>query len=357
MGRKKSYELVDDGDPRGLVALVREHIEHVRVTRCGPVTTTREKNLAYFTAWCADRGVTRAVDVTRQLVERYQRYLFHYRKEDDKPLSFSSQQNRLTSLRMFFRWAAKRNHVLYNPASELELHRAPHRLPRTVLTASDVEQIMTVPDVASPLGLRDRAILETFYSTGIRRSELVKLEPSDVDIDRGTVFVRLGKGAKDRMVPIGERASAWVSKYLDEARAFLAVDDNVRSLFVYENGQPFDPNQLSHLVRRYVIRSGVAKTGSCHLFRHAAATLMLEGGADIRFIQVMLGHASLETTEIYTRVSILKLQEVHRATHPGARLDRKNTAAAELVAELLEEDDDDGADVDDDDEDEATITP
>jgi len=340
MGRKKSYELVDDGDPLGLFALSRDFIEHVRVTRCGPVTTTREKHLAYFTAWCADRGIVRAVDVTRQICERYQRFLFHYRKEDGTPLTISSQIGRLVAIRMFFKWAARRNSVLYNPASELELRRAPNRIPRVVLSSSDVEQIMTSPDVASPLGLRDRAILETLYSTAIRRSELVHLVPGDVDVERGTLLVREGKGHKDRMVPIGERAGAWVTKYLDESRPFLAVDDDVRALFLHEEGKAFEPGQLTYLVRRHILRSGIAKSGSCHLFRHAAATLMLEGGADIRFIQAMLGHTNLDTTEIYTRVSILKLQAVHRATHPGATLERKQTIAAELAAELIDEPED-----------------
>jgi integrase/recombinase XerD len=164
-----------------------------------------------------------------------------------------------------------------------------------------------------------------FYSTGVRRFELIKLKLYDVDAERGTLVVREGKGKKDRMVPIGERAAAWVAKYLEDGRPSLAVEPDDGTLFLTVEGAPFTPNRLTQMVRGYVNAAGVGKKGACHLFRHTMATLMLEGGADIRFIQQMLGHAKLETTQIYTQVSIRKLKEIHAATHPGARLVRRET--------------------------------
>jgi integrase/recombinase XerD len=214
----------------------------------------------------------------------------------------------------------RQNHILHNPASELELPRLGHRLPRHVLTASEAEQVMMQPNVADPLGLRDRAILEVFYSTGIRRMELIRLKLFDLDAERGTLLVRQGKGKKDRFVPIGERAAAWVEKYIREARPQLASDPDDGTLFLANRGEALNRDHLTWMVRSYVVRAKIGKTGACHLFRHTMATLMLEGGADIRFIQQMLGHAELSTTEIYTHVSIRMLKQVHTATHPAASL-------------------------------------
>jgi integrase/recombinase XerD len=156
---------------------------------------------------------------------------------------------------------------------------------------------------------------------------------SALDQERGTLFVRQGKGKKDRMIPMGERAFGWVRKYLDDARPSLALSPDDGTVFLTNAGLPFEANRLTQLVRDYVDAAEIGKTGSCHLFRHTCATLMLEGGADIRFIQQMLGHAKLETTQIYTQVSIRQLKEVHTRTHP-ARLTHDN---AELAAELAEE--------------------
>ena len=331
--RRQRAAFVDDG-AGGLCTVMRAYIEWAQVSKLSEQTTKmREWNLASFADWCREREIVLANDVSRHVCERYQRHLFHFRKADGKPLSVGFQRERLSSLRVFFRWAAKHDHVLHNPAGEIELRRRPHRIPRVVLSGDEVEQILVQPDLSSPSGLRDRAMLETLYSTGLRRFELAKLEPSDVDLERGTLLVREGKGSKDRLVPIGERAIAFVLKYLDEGRPFLAVDDNVATLFLRDNGQAFQPIQLTAQVRRIVERAGVGKTGSCHLFRHTMATLMLEGGADIRFIQAMLGHAQLSTTEIYTHVSIRKLQDVHRATHPSATFDRRSKAAADIIDE------------------------
>ena len=174
------------------------------------------------------------------------------------------------------------------------------------------------------MGLRDRTMLEAFYSTGIRRMEMANLKLFDLDAERGTIMVRQGKGKKDRMVPIGERALAWAAKYLADARPKLVQEPDDGTLFLTNLGEPFSPNRLTQLVREYVERAELGKTGACHLFRHTMATLMLENGADVRYIQEMLGHAELSTTQIYTQVSIRRLKEIHTATHP-ARL--KSTRA------------------------------
>ena len=195
-----------------------------------------------------------------------------------------------------------------------------------------------MPDVNTVEGGRDRALLETLYSTGIRRSELCHLRISDIDA-RGVVWVRAGKGQRDRVVPIGPRALAWVEKYRWELRPQLVGADDDGTLFLTGYGEGYRQTHLGNVVKRYLKQAGIEAVGSCHLFRHAMATHMLENGADIRFIQAMLGHRDLNTTEIYTRVSIEKLREIHAATHPGraARTEPADEHAAlanALLAEL-----------------------
>jgi len=193
------------------------------------------------------------------------------------------------------------------------------RLPHAVLTAGEAEAIIAQPNPATTVGLRDRVILEILYSTGMRRHELCGLRLDDLDLERGTVLVREGKGRKDRMLPLGLRATDWLRRYLQRGRPKLAAKADALALFLRPDGAGLSTGMLGLLVHRYIQCSGIGKKGCCHLFRHAMATLMLEGGADIRYIQQMLGHARLTTTEIYTQVNITRLIEVHRQTHPAER--------------------------------------
>ena len=169
---------------------------------------------------------------------------------------------------------------------------------------------------------------KTGYSTGLRRMELIRLRLYDLDLARGVLAAREGKGQKDRVVPIGERAIAWLEKYLDEARPEFAVEPDEGTVFLTRRGRPFHPNHLSRLARDHIVAAGIAKRGACHLLRHTMATAMLEHGADIRVIQAILGHARLTTTQLYTRVSIRLLKAVHTATHPAAKLARPPAPSA-----------------------------
>jgi integrase/recombinase XerD len=266
--------------------------------------------------------LTEPVEITRPVLERYQRYLFHYRKKNGEPMSFRTQHSRLVPLRMWFRWMTKRNHLLHNPASELELPRLGQPLPRNILSAHEVERILCLCDIDDPIGLRDRAIIEVLYSTGIRRMEIIALKLYELSLERGVLLVRQGKGKKDRYVPIGERAIAWLEKYLRESRPQLACEPDDMSVFLTANGEPFSRDHMTSAVKARIDAAKLGKTGACHLFRHTMATLMHENGADIRHIQEILGHVKLETTQIYTHVSIRTLQQVHASTHPAALLTR-----------------------------------
>ncbi len=305
-----------------LAALMEKHLEALQVQNYSEYTIrNRRVHIGFFIQWCHDRGITEAAEVTRPILEHYQRYLFHYRQKNGKPLTFRSQNTRLVPLRVWFRWMARQRHILHNPASELELPRMEQRLPKSVLTVGEMEQVLAQPDIHDPLGLRDRALMEMLYSTGMRRMELAGLKLYELDTERGTVTIRQGKGKKDRVIPIGERAAAWLDKYIREARPKLVVEPDDRTVFLSNAGEPFCLDHLSGLVRTYVDAAEIGKRGSCHMFRHSMATLMLENGADIRYIQQMLGHADLKTTQIYTQVSIRQLKRIHAATHP-ARIEK-----------------------------------
>jgi integrase/recombinase XerD len=312
---------------------MEKHLQALRVLNYSEYTVkNRRVHLGFFLAWCHDRGITEPTEVTRPILEHYQRYLFHYRQKNGRPLSFRSQHTRLVPIRVWFRWLARQHHILHNPASELELPRLEHRLPKAILTVGEMEQVLAQPDIRDPLGLRDRALMETLYSTGMRRLELANLKLYDLDTERGTVTIRQGKGKKDRMIPIGERAAAWVEKYVREARPKLVVEPDDHTVFLSNAGEPFCLDHLSDLVREHVDAANIGKRGACHMFRHVMATLMLDNGADIRYIQEMLGHADLKTTQIYTQVSIRQLKRIHAATHP-ARLPQQSPADTKTSAE------------------------
>ena len=307
--------------------------------------TIRARRVAIrrFIAWCDERGLNKPSDITKQVLERYRRHLFYHRKPDGSPITFGSQAGCLAPLRTWFKWLARENHILYNPASELELPRQGKHLPRSILSVNEVERILAEADVNNPQGLRDRALLELLYSTALRRTEAAQLAVYDIDFDRRVVMVREGKGRKDRITPIGARALAWLDKYVLEARPQLLSFDH-ESLFVTDYGEPVVPEFVANRVRKYMDIAGINKPGATHLLRHACATHMLEGGADIRFLQAMLGHSQLNTTEIYTHVSIDKLQAIHEATHP-ARLQRQKSVPVtppesdqEALLELLGDD-------------------
>jgi integrase/recombinase XerD len=190
---------------------------------------------------------------------------------------------------------------------------------------SEVERVLRLPDCSTLLGTCDRAIIETLYSAGLRRMEVIGLDVGDLDSERGTVFVRGGKGDRDRVVPIGDRALAWIGVYrdwLDNERGRRGIPLTTKALFLNGRWRRIRATKLTERLHRYIVAAGIQKPGSVHIFRHTMATLMHDGGADIRDLQEMLGHAQLTTTEIYTHVSIGRLKSVHRLTHPAER-DRK----------------------------------
>jgi len=329
--KRGGNEKTADGFTRNgptLAALVDEHLESLRIRNRTPdAVEGRYNDLKSFIAWAEERSLFQANQITRTILESYQRWLWTYRKKNGKPLGITTQRARLGGVMNFFAWLCKRHILEANPASELELPRPEKRLPVEALSLTEVESVLSQPNILDPLGIRDRAILELFYSTGIRRSELARLEVFDLNREKRLLRIRLGKGRKDRVVPVGQRALRWIEKYLDDVRPLLVmpvlggVEGNAagQALFLSGYGEAFNPDVLGRKVVKYIEAANTGHKGGAHLFRHTCATHLLEGGADIRYIQQLLGHEKLETTAIYTEVSIIQLQAVHDRCHPAER--------------------------------------
>jgi integrase/recombinase XerD len=299
--------------------LTHQFLQTMRMRNCSERTISCwQYILRRFIDWCGERSLDCMSEITSDHIAAYRRSLFHYRNpKTGQALTFDTQAHYLIPVRRWFLWMTDQAFIEHNPSLEVELPKSEDRLPTSVLTADQVETLLNVPDVDTPLGLRDRTILETFYSSGIRCAELVTLDVYDISLGREVLTVRSGKGKKDRVVPIGTRALTWIEKWINDIRPDLVTQSSAESLFVSKNGRRLGSNYMSNLVKRYMTSIGIEYRGSCHLLRHTAATLMMENGADLRSLQQFLGHARLNTTQIYTHVSIQRLQEVHRKTHPA----------------------------------------
>jgi integrase/recombinase XerD len=277
--------------------------------------------LKYFLEWAATRQLLTAASFTRPLIEEYQLFLHQFRSErTGAQLAVNTQLARLGVIRRFFAWLCRENIIPANPAADLDLPRKQARLLPKSLAPEEINRLLELPDLSSPFGLRDRTLLELFYATGVRRTEMARLDVGDFDAAMHTLHVRRGKGGKSRLLPVGDRAARWLKHYLAEIRSLLADHSGERALFLSGYGSRFSTAYLGNWVARQIKKAGIEKKGSCHLFRHSCATHMLEGGADIRYIQQMLGHARLDTTQIYTEVSIRALTEAHARSHPHGKL-------------------------------------
>ena len=227
----------------------------------------------------------------------------------------SSQARYLSTLRRFYRWQVGRGHIAVDPTLKLANPSRPSRLPKT-MSEKQVEQLLAAPDLDTPLGLRDRAMLETLYATGLRVSELVGLRVHEVSLADG-VLRAFGKGSKERLVPLGQIAIDWLVRYLNEARSEILKGQHSDALFVTGRGGPMTRQAFWQLIKRYALLAGIAPEKlSPHVLRHAFATHLLNHGADLRVVQLLLGHADISTTQIYTHVARERLKTLHAQHHP-----------------------------------------
>jgi integrase/recombinase XerD len=236
----------------------------------------------------------------------------------------------LANLKRLTHWLAANDRIPKDTLSTLDTPRTPKSELPTYLPLSTVEVLLELPDLGDPLGLRDRAILEVLYSTGLRRKEVALLTLQDLDFHQRQIRVRFGKGGRQRQVPAGRRAFDWIRRYLARSRPLLSdSSDPDQPLFVTGYGDAFSPGGLGHLVRHYLDLAGYRHPGACHLMRHSCATHLMDGGAGLRAIQRILGHSRLDTTAIYTHVSDRKLLEIHAKCHPhGDNAVRTDSPAA-----------------------------
>ncbi|EMN01174.1 tyrosine-type recombinase/integrase [Leptospira noguchii] len=276
-------------------------------------------SLMNFFDWCGLREITTPNEVTLSLLERYRNQVVGLKnKYNGKELSNNNKHKRLAVLKDYFGWLARKRVLIVDPSLDLEIPKyVKGNIPHNVLSVEEAERILSVPDVTNVFGLRDRTMLETVYSTGIRRMELGNLLLSDIDFFGKTLLVREGKGKKTRLIPISERALGWVNRYLDRSRVVLSRDTDEQHLFLGKTGKKLAHGSITHLFAVFRDTAGVEKRQAVHIFRHTTATGMLDNGADIRHVQEMLGHETLSTTQIYTHVAIRKLKEVYDKTHPS----------------------------------------
>ncbi len=265
------------------------------------------RDLELFEGWLLDeRGV--ALHDARE--SDLHAYIAH-RHPGSRP---TSANRRLTVFRRFFRYLVRERVRADDPTLHVRSARQPPRFPKS-LSERQVEALLDAPDVGSALGLRDRTMLETLYATGLRVSELVTLATVQVGLNEGVVRV-VGKGDKERLVPLGEEARAWIERYLREARPALLGARAADALFVTRRGGPMTRQMFWTLVKRYSVVAGVNAPLSPHTLRHAFATHLLNHGADLRVVQMLLGHADISTTQIYTHVARERLKTLHAQHHP-----------------------------------------
>ncbi|MBL9179822.1 MAG: site-specific tyrosine recombinase XerC [Verrucomicrobiaceae bacterium] len=333
-GRKAAPDSLDRSQADGLAVLMDAYLVRLAVKHQSPRTIeTRRRALVAFVKWCQERELMNPRQITRPILESYQRHLWHHRTKAEKPLAVGTQIGRLAAVRGLFKWLCREAWLDADPAAHLEMPKEEHRLPADTLSESEVAAILAVPNIADPLGIRDRTMLELLYSTGIRRAELVRVQLRDLHRERRTLHVE-GKGDKERIVPVGERALQWIERYLAEVRPLLHIHADEQALFLTGYGRAFSANSLGNLIKANIKKAHPGRAGNCHLLRHACATHMLEHGADVRIIQQLLGHSKLETTQVYTEVSIKLLQDVHARTHPSSQA--ATTAATEAHDDLAD---------------------
>jgi len=297
--------------------ILEKYQEHLKVR--GQASNTiyhTSRRLIYFLKWLA-REELKISGLTPAAVRKFTGYLhFEYVTWKGTPLSPVSIQDMLISLWGFLRYLARAGFLLLDLSDEVIIPRLKKSLPRDILSYREMKQLLSRPDVEEPLGLRDRAILEVFYASGLRRKELVRLDLYDVNLEKKTLLVRQGKGHKDRMLPLGRWACHYIKLYLEKSRPLALPDASEKALFLGRRGQRLTPGQVGRIVLQYAKNLAPGKRLTCHALRHTFATHLLEAGAEIRAIQELLGHSQLKSTQIYTRISPQELKKIHKKCHP-----------------------------------------
>lgn len=250
-----------------------------------------------------------------KLTEVQESNILDWFAHEHKQTKTSTANRRLATLRRFYAWCQRQNIIQHDPCLNLKSAKQTQRLPNT-LSEKQVEDLLHAPDLTTDLGLRDRAMLETLYATGLRVSELITLNTINLSLTEGIIKVYQGKGGKDRLVPLGQEAQHWLEKYIKNARSSLLGSRTSSALFVTSRGGAMTRQSFWLIVKKYATIAGITTPLSPHVLRHAFATHLLNHGADLRVIQLLLGHSDISTTQIYTHLARERLQELHQKHHP-----------------------------------------
>lgn len=304
--------------PKARWAILKaRYLEHLKVQNYAPRTIeSMEAHLRFFLEYAEKEA--KAADLaqlSREDLAAYQVWLCYAPSSKGAPLCANSQQTRLGMVQGFFRHLVKEGILLADPSAGLERPRHRTPLPRGILNPKQVLALLNAPDIKTTLGLRDRTLLELLYATGIRNAEAITLRLQDLSMESRQIIVT-GKGHKERTIPLGRITQTWLLQYLQEARPKLALRYAPDQVFLTRRGRPFARANLCQMVRKRAKEAGLSARVTAHALRHTCATHLLQAGADIRFIQELLGHASLSTTQIYTHVGISDLKKAHAAFHP-----------------------------------------
>ena len=299
---------------------IEKYREHLTVLNYS--ASTIKAHLFYihrFRTYLKTFSIEAMTAVTKQTVRDYQIHLYEAINKRGEPNSVATQNNALKGVKSFFRFLYENDYLVSNPARDVSYARMPKRLPRSILTAPEMKKLLRGPDTKTAMGYRDRTLMEVLYSTGMRKQEVNNLLLQDVDYQDGIIRINSGKGQKDRVVPIGKIASRYLENYIKAVRPSFIRNPYNQHLFLSQKGNKLSKNVVWTIVKRYRQKIKLKKNISPHSFRHTCATLMLRNKANIRHIQEMLGHASLDSTQVYTSVSITDLKEVHSRCHPRER--------------------------------------
>ncbi len=265
-------------------------------------------DLRHFAVWLEAQALPLALD---DAAEHHIQAWFAERHVGTRA---TTANRRLTVLRRYYHWALRERRISADPSVRLQAARQPLRIPKT-LSQAHVETLLAAPNVSNPLGLRDRAMLELMYASGLRVSELVLLKTWNLDLNAGVLRV-MGKGGKERMVPFGEEAGVWLVRYQNDSRSSILSSQQSDDLFVTARGSGMTRERFWGIVREHAARAGITAPLSPHTLRHAFATHLLNHGADLRVVQLLLGHADISTTTIYTHVARERLRDIHARHHP-----------------------------------------
>lgn len=305
-----------NASPITLETLVEKYLKSLRVRNLASTTVKGTAwKLGKFLAYLAGREITEAAAITKEVISTFQVTLYEQINQQGRPNGVHHQNRMLSAVKQFSRYLKEYDYLVADPTREIRYAKEPKSLPRGILTPAEARKILHAPDTKSVIGYRDRTILEILYSSGIRKDELITLTLGDVDYTDGFLRV-IGKGSKERMVPLGRIACRYLENYIKSVRPELLRDPHEKRLFLSQRRQPLSKNMVWELTKRYAKKAKIPKNVHPHTFRHTCATQMLRNKAHIRAVQELLGHSSLDSTQVYTHVSITDLKEIHKSCHP-----------------------------------------